>query len=261
MLADGTGGGKTAEAIAGKIELENRLGRKVKTLIVCSNKQLRDLWEERIKGYITKERYEGKGKWEKFGPIKLRNIGIKDVKNGEDPKINGADTVIVDYHSLSFDLNKWKEVRKKIKDDLKKITSLISSSNKTDDEKTIDLKEAIANAVKKLKSQWKCFSRRKKLMKNLRDANFEYVILDEAHNAKNSDSSRYAHVQNIAKNTEYLALLTATPISIMTAIKDIILSVTPARKNAHITPVNVNGMENAMIKGALRDSNCDTITI
>ncbi len=58
-------------------------------------------------------------------------------------------------------------------------------------------------------------TRNKAKLKNaLLEAGFRYVILDEAHNAKNPGSQAYRsrHVKDIADNAEYLALLTGTPI-------------------------------------------------
>ena len=52
------------------------------------------------------------------------------------------------------------------------------------------------------------------LKRAIMESGFRYVVLDEAHNAKNPSSQAYRskHVKDIADRAEYLALLTGTPI-------------------------------------------------
>lgn len=149
LIADEMGVGKTAQAIAGKIALENKLGKKIKTLVICPNKKVKKMWAERLEEYLTQKRYN--------------SMKIENVEDYDTAVIQEADIVLIDYHSLSF-------------------------SEKKDNN----------------------FSR-KKLKKKLMDAGFNYVVLDEVHNVKNySSASRFAHVSEIASNSEYLCLLSGT---------------------------------------------------
>ena len=88
LIADKMGVGKTAQAIAGKIALENKTGKKVKTLIICPNKQVKSMWEEKLKEYITPDRYN--------------QISIENVTDYKNAKIKDSDIVFIDYHALSF---------------------------------------------------------------------------------------------------------------------------------------------------------------
>jgi superfamily II DNA or RNA helicase/ubiquinone/menaquinone biosynthesis C-methylase UbiE len=111
LIADEMGVGKTAQAIAGKIALENKLGRKVKTLVVCPNRQVqKEVWEKKLRGeYITAERLKD---------IKIESI---DSDNGGYKKadIDDADIVIIDYHALSFSDKKPNNIaRKRLKQKL-----------------------------------------------------------------------------------------------------------------------------------------------
>ncbi|MDP1694845.1 MAG: SNF2-related protein [Candidatus Woesearchaeota archaeon] len=90
LLADEMGVGKTAQAIAGKLALENLLGRKVPTLIVCPNHHVKAQWESYIKEYLTADR------WQK---ITIENIEAEGYSSA---KIKGSDIVLIDYHALSF---------------------------------------------------------------------------------------------------------------------------------------------------------------
>ncbi len=54
LIADEMGAGKTAQAIAGKLEIENRYGKTVKALVVTPN-QVKKHWEEKIGKYTTRE--------------------------------------------------------------------------------------------------------------------------------------------------------------------------------------------------------------
>ncbi|MBS3089544.1 DEAD/DEAH box helicase family protein [Candidatus Pacearchaeota archaeon] len=151
LIADEMGGGKTAQAIAGKIALDNKLGRKVKTLIVSPNRQVKRMWAEKLKEYITPEQYA--------------TIRIENIESYKKANIDEADVVLIDYHVFSFSDNK--------------------SNNLS----------------------------RKELKRKLMNAGFNYFVLDEAHNVKNfSSASRFNHVNDLASQSEYLCLLSGTPI-------------------------------------------------
>ncbi len=97
LIADEMGTGKTAQALAAKIELENRLGRKVRTLVVAPNAEVRGLWETRTKSeYLTPERAR---------EVDVLNVNLEDIDLKDDSykqKIDKSDFVVVDYHALSF---------------------------------------------------------------------------------------------------------------------------------------------------------------
>lgn len=106
LIADEMGVGKTAQAIAGKIALENKLGEKVKTLVICPNRQVKSMWTEKLKEYVTAGRYD---------TMKIENIESPY----DSSKIKDADVVLIDYHSLSFSDKKpnnisRKELKKKL---------------------------------------------------------------------------------------------------------------------------------------------------
>lgn len=101
LIADEMGTGKTAQAIAGKIELENRLRKKIKTLIVCPN-TMKGTWHHNLYDYVLPER---------SSKIKAVVIGkCRDIKKKSDileydedfERIKDADFVIVNYDALSF---------------------------------------------------------------------------------------------------------------------------------------------------------------
>jgi SNF2 family DNA or RNA helicase/ubiquinone/menaquinone biosynthesis C-methylase UbiE len=101
LLSDEPGLGKTAQAIGAKIELENRLGRKVKTLVFCPTREVRISWEEKLKEYITPERRKT-----------MKILNIEDYEKDLE-KIDDADTVIVDYNAFSFNEKKPNNIKRK----------------------------------------------------------------------------------------------------------------------------------------------------
>lgn len=146
LIADEMGVGKTAQAVAGKLELENRSGEKVKCLIVVPN-DLKEQWEDKINEYCKKP----------------QTIEILDQKSYRDIKgfldqAKNADFLIVNYNIFSTN-----KINKQIAD------SLVNSG-------------------------------------------YNYVVFDEAHNAKNMSSVRSTFIKKVADQVEYLCLLSGTPI-------------------------------------------------
>lgn len=89
---------------------------------------------------------------------------------------------------------------------------------------------------------------REMLKKILIENGFRYMILDEAHNAKNPAAQAYRskHVKDIADNAEYLAMLTGTPIpNTLSDIYMMIALLEPKRKEMIDGVEKETGYENA----------------
>lgn len=182
LIADEMGTGKTAQALAAKIELENRLGRKVRTLVVAPSPEVRGLWETRTKSeYLTPERAR---------KVDVLNVSLDDIDLSDDSykqKIDKSDFVVVDYHALSFNDNPT-------------MIGLVKSKEAHEDYHGFSFNDIATN-----------HNRQRTLKKWLLESGFEYVILDEAHNIKNfASSSRHGNTKEISDKAEYLALLSGT---------------------------------------------------
>jgi len=112
LIADDMGMGKTAQGIAGKLEIENRTGRKCRAYIVCPN-DARDLWEERIDQYCIPERR---------GNI----LVARDYSTEEVEQLSSADWVILNFEATSHSEDSnigpacfFKSLMKQIKKDKK----------------------------------------------------------------------------------------------------------------------------------------------
>ncbi len=81
LIADEMGVGKTAQAVAGKLELENRYGGKFKTLVI-TQPDIKDHWQEKIDEYTEREQ----------NAVKLDDYDEESLEAMKD-----ADFVIVNY--------------------------------------------------------------------------------------------------------------------------------------------------------------------
>lgn len=194
LIADEMGVGKTAQGLAAKPHLESKLGRPVKTLVICPN-SLMTSWYERIldpeKSYFTQEYRDG------LNVVVLdtyTEAGVEQLKN--------ADIAIVNYDKFSFSDEQGKP----------------NNGN------------------------------RKKIKQAIINAGFDYLVLDEVHNAKNANSrsSRSKHVKDIADNIEYLSLLSGTPIP--NTFRDIYMTIALLEPSRIETEV-VDGVEVKVKKG------------
>jgi superfamily II DNA or RNA helicase len=146
LIADEMGAGKTLQAIAGKMMIENRNGKKAKTLVITPN-SVKDHWYEEIRRYCDEDR--------------AGNV-LKMEGCGRGYSLDNYDFVILNYDVLSFGENGNKQ----------------------------------------------------RLKKALLEAGFNYTVLDEVHNAKNpaENAFRSKNVKEIADASEYLCMLSGTPI-------------------------------------------------
>lgn len=142
LLADGMGVGKTAQAVLGKLELENRTGKRVPTLVITPN-SVREHWAREIHQYCEEQR---------IGRVVVLDEYTKEALE----RVKDADFVIANYDVFS----------------------------RTD------------NGTRA----------------HLAAQDFGYVILDEVHNIKNPAAVRSGYIKEIADRTEYLCLLSGTPI-------------------------------------------------
>jgi SNF2 family DNA or RNA helicase len=149
LIADEMGTGKTAQAVLAKLYLEHKLGRKLKTLIICPN-SVKELWIEKIDEYC-------------------KNITRKDV------------VVLAGHRDKEAALKHAKE--------------------------EIDFVITNYALLSRFPGQGQF-----NLVDELTKMAFDYVIVDEVHNAKNMDANRAISVSRITKNVEYLVLLSGTPI-------------------------------------------------
>lgn len=88
FIADDMGVGKTAQAIGGKLEIENRTKRRVRTYVICPNSAMDVVWSPRINEYCTKDR---RGKI-----LIARNYSDKEIK-----EISNADWIILNWEALA----------------------------------------------------------------------------------------------------------------------------------------------------------------
>lgn len=149
LIADEMGTGKTAQAILAKLYLEEKLNRKLKTLVICPN-SVKELWIEKIEEYCEKLGKENtviiSGDYSKEKALKRAREGV--------------DFVITNYSMVSMAPGE----------------------------------------------------REFNIIKELKELKFDYVILDEVHNAKNLTSNRAKAVNEITRDVEYVVLLSGTPI-------------------------------------------------
>ncbi len=161
LLADGMGVGKTAQAVLGKLEIENSTGKRTPTLVVTPS-AVRDHWFNEIHQYCEAERAGKVVVLDEYTHQALENI--KD-----------ADFVIVNY-------------------------------------------EMFGNSGNGARRQ-------------LADAGFNYVVLDEVHNIKNPDAVRSGFIKDIADRSEYLCQLSGTPIP--NRLEDIYMVIALLEKDAY----------------------------
>lgn len=87
LLADGMGVGKTAQAVLGKLELENKTGRKVPTLVITPN-SVREHWYREIHQYCEEQR---------IGRVVVLDEYTREALE----RVKDADFVIVNYDMFS----------------------------------------------------------------------------------------------------------------------------------------------------------------
>ncbi|MEM4214748.1 MAG: SNF2-related protein [Candidatus Pacearchaeota archaeon] len=104
LIADEMGSGKTAQAIIGKIHLENSLKKPLKTVIVCS-KDMKKIWLKRIGDYVENERIG-------------RVLVINNYREENVAAIDNANWIIVSYGAFAFGNKAKNSVRKRLKEKL-----------------------------------------------------------------------------------------------------------------------------------------------
>lgn len=146
LIADDMGVGKTAQAVGGKLEIENRSSEKIRSLVIVPN-DLKKQWEERINEYCKRKQTTIV-----LDPKKYKSLGriLEDAKD--------ADFIIANYEFFGS-----------------------SKKNSEFTDRLIEL-------------------------------GIDYVILDEVHNTKNPHAIRSSYIKKIADSSEYLCLLSGTPI-------------------------------------------------
>jgi superfamily II DNA or RNA helicase len=95
LIADEAGSGKTAQAIGGKLEIENRTGKRARTLVITPN-SVKQHWYEKIHEYCEGKRV---GKVVKLDSYEERALA----------RLKGADFVIINYEIFGRNKKKVRE--------------------------------------------------------------------------------------------------------------------------------------------------------
>lgn len=142
LIADEMGVGKTAQAVIGKLAIEDRYGKKTKALVIVPN-TIKDQWKREIHKYCEKP----------------QNVAVIDSYSDKElEKARDADFAILNYEVFGTNGNG------------------------------------------------------RRLADKFVSMGFDYVILDEAHNVKNSNAYRSSHIKRLADNASHLCLLSGTPM-------------------------------------------------
>jgi len=215
LIADEMGTGKTAQAILGALYVEKKTGKQVKTLIVAPNSVKQTIKAELFK-YIPS--------------LKEEDVVIINGGNREESlrKAKDARFAIINYELVHR--TEWRE------DDLEETE--ITKSDLEGAKKSIDrlakhqqLDEAAQKLFRKesrgklngttfstLEETTEAIAKIRKLEEDtalvakLNNLGFNYVVLDEVHNAKNLERYTTKSIRKLAANTEYLVLLSGTPV-------------------------------------------------
>lgn len=148
LIADEMGVGKTAQAVLGKLAIEDPNtnqkynGKKTKAIVIVPN-TIKDQWVKEIDKYCKK----------KQTVVTIDNYSERDLEEAKD-----ADLAIINY-------------------------DIFGRNGKS-----------------------------KELVRKFLDMGFNYLILDEAHNVKNSNAYRSSQIKELGDSMEYLCLLSGTPM-------------------------------------------------
>ena len=85
LIADDMGVGKTAQAVAGKLEIENRTGEKARTVVICPN-NVKPSWIEKIEEYCER---------------KQKVLDLKDYSEESLEKIRDYDITLINFDIFS----------------------------------------------------------------------------------------------------------------------------------------------------------------
>ena len=217
LIADEMGTGKTAQAILGALYVEKKTGKKVKTLIVAPNSVKQTSKAELFK-YIPS--------------LKEEDVVIINGGNREESlrKAKNARFVIINYELVHR--TEWREddleeteIKQADIDGARKSIERLAKYQQWDEETaaqkifrkesrgklngtTFETLEETTEAIAKIRK----LEEDTALVAKLNNLGFNYVVLDEVHNAKNLERYTTKSIRKLAANTEYLVLLSGTPV-------------------------------------------------